>query len=92
MQLINKKPSDDKDDISIDCFFVIKSFSNRFFICFERPFGATSLFFRNHDFSIEILIIKMLHANNGHMKGPPADINSFISLSLFVHQKVCVLY
>ena len=44
IQFINKKPSDDKLEISIDCFFVNKLFSKRLITCLERPIGKTNLF------------------------------------------------
>ena len=72
------KPKDDKFDISDACFLDIDSFSNRLIIWAFRPLGDTNLFCKNHERSIVIVIISTLHANNGHIKGPPAVINSFI--------------
>ena len=78
MQLTSRNPKDERFDISIDCLLFIKLFSIRFNICFERPSGTTNLFCKNHNRSIEIVITSTLHANNGHIKGPPALIKSFI--------------
>jgi len=78
MQLTSKNPKDERFDISIDCLLLIKLFSIRFNICFERPSGATNLFCKNHERSIEIVIISTLQANKGHINGPPAVIKSFI--------------
>ena len=78
IQLINKKPKDDKFAISDACFLDSDSLSNRLIIWAFRPLGDTNLFCKNHERSIVIVIISTLHANNGHIKGPPAVINSFI--------------
>ena len=79
-------PTNEKDDIfdisirclSDNCLSLIK-----FTIWFNKPLGKTSLFCKNHDLSIEIVIINTLQANKGHINGPPAMINSFIGDTQF---------
>jgi hypothetical protein len=44
IQLINKKPKDDKFDISEACLLFIKSFSNKLTIWLDRPLGEINLF------------------------------------------------
>ena len=44
IQLINKKPKDDKFDISEAYLLFIKSFSNKLTIWLDRPLGEINLF------------------------------------------------
>ena len=81
MQPTSKKPKDDNSEISSSCLALIRFLLKRLTIWFVSPLGDTKRFCKNQSLSTEIVIIKILQASSGHIKGPPAIIKSVIYIS-----------